>query len=89
MALGATRSVVMREVLTEALVMVGVGVALGLPLAYAMATALRSQLFEIQPVDPLAIAGALAGLLLTTVAATLIPARRAAAVDPLIALRAD
>jgi len=89
MALGATRSVVIRDVLTEALVMVGAGVALGLPTAYAMATALRSQLFEIQPVDPLAIAGALAGLMLTAVAATLIPARRAAAVDPLIALRAE
>jgi predicted permease len=89
MALGATRSVVIREVLTEALVMVAVGVALGLPMAYVMATALRSQLFEIQPVDPLAIAGGLAGLMLTAVAATLIPARRAAAVDPLVALRAE
>lgn len=87
MALGAQRGQVVWMTLRESLFVVLAGVVLGLPLAYGGATLLRSTLFGLEPTDPLTFAVAVAGITLVALAASLIPARRAASVDPMIALR--
>lgn len=86
-ALGARSGDVSRLVLREGLLLAGAGVAMGLAGAYASTRVLRSLLFEVTPTDPLTL-GSVAGLLLAVaVLAALLPARRAAKVDPLVALR--
>ncbi|MCG8469998.1 MAG: ADOP family duplicated permease, partial [Gemmatimonadetes bacterium] len=87
MALGAAPPTVLRLVLGEAAIVVGVGLALGLVGATGLTHVLRSLLFGVDPLDPLtlgAVAVALAGAALV---ASLLPARRAARVDPMVALR--
>ena len=66
-----------------------IGVALGLPAALALSRFLESQLFEISASDPLAYAGVCVLLLAIAAVATLVPARRAAGIDPLHALRVE
>jgi putative ABC transport system permease protein len=86
-ALGAQRSTVLRTVLLQELRPVAAGLAVGFVAAAAAARSIQSFLFGIEPFDPIAL-GAAAGLLL--LAASLacdLPARRAAKMDPLIALR--
>jgi ABC-type antimicrobial peptide transport system permease subunit len=89
MALGAAPGQVAKMVLGDSLSLVTAGIVLGLPCAYAVARLLRSTLFDLQPADPITAALALA--MLTTVAALAawLPARRAARVDPIAALRED
>jgi predicted permease len=89
MALGAGAASVVWLVMREVLAVVGAGVALGVPAALALSKLVQSQLYGIQPNDPASIA--LATLLLAGVAslAGYIPARRAAASDPVRALRTD
>jgi ABC-type antimicrobial peptide transport system permease subunit len=76
-------------VLREALLLAAAGVAIGLPMAWLGARMLRSVLFGLEPGDPLTFAGALAGIILVALAAGYIPARRAASVDPMVALRSE
>jgi len=86
-ALGARAADVSRLVLREGLMLAGAGVAAGLAGAVALGRVIRSLLFEVTPSDPLTLT-AVAGLLLgIATAATLLPARRAAGVDPIVALR--
>jgi putative ABC transport system permease protein len=87
MALGATRGRMIADVLRDGVRLVAAGVAFGLPLAAIMGRALRGFLFEISPYDPSIHAGAMFLLAAATVLACLIPARRAALVDPCVALR--
>jgi macrolide transport system ATP-binding/permease protein len=89
MAIGAQKRDVLRLVVNEGMVLTGIGLAIGLGLALAAAQVLRGLLYGIAPTDPLTFLGV--ALLLGTVAllANLIPARRAAEVDPLVALRYD
>ncbi len=89
MALGAGRSEVRRLVLRDTLTLVLIGVAIGLPAALAAARLLSNQLYEVGPTDPLSIVLALTTLSLTALIAGYFPARRAARVDPLAALRAE
>jgi predicted permease len=89
MALGATRADVAGPILGQALLLAGAGVAVGLPLALAATRLLRSQLFGVQPGDPLSLTLAAAGLVVTAAAAAWIPARRAQRVEPIQALRCD
>jgi len=87
MAVGAQRFQVLWMILRESLLLCLAGVAIGLPLALASMRLLRTMLFGLGPNDPMSFAAALVGITLVALAASLIPACRAASVDPLVALR--
>ena len=88
-ALGAQQHDVVRMVLGDAIRLVVVGILIGAPLAIAATRLLRNQLHDVHPADPIAIASALLVLTTGAIIAALIPARRAARLDPLSALRAE
>ena len=88
-ALGAQRSAVLRMFLVESLSVAALGLALGIPASLAVATTLRSMVYGLSPSDPLTMILALAGIAIITLAAAIIPARRAASVDPMRALRME
>ena len=89
MALGATPSEVARPVLREAIGLAAAGAAAGGPAALALACLVRSALFGIQPYDPATLIGGLLLLMGVAALAAWIPARRAARVDPMVALRCE
>jgi predicted permease len=89
MALGATMQDVARLVLRESTLVVGAGILIGLPCAWAAARLAQTLLFGLSPGDPVTLAAAVALLAVVTALASVTPARRAAAVDPVIALRTD
>jgi predicted permease len=89
MALGAQRGSVLRMVLRETLALMLAGIAVGIPAAIAATRLLESALFGLEPGDPATIATVTAILLAVALSAGYIPARRASAVDPVIALRHD
>ena len=89
MALGADRGSVLKVVLGRAALMAGLGVVLGLGGATLTTRAVRSLLFEVSPVDPVTYAGVGGLLLLVACLAALVPAVRAARMDPAGALRVD
>ena len=89
MALGANRGHVMRMVLRQACLLALLGVAVGLPLAFAAGRFARDELIQTSQFDPLALAAAIFVLPLLAVAGTYLPARRAAAVNPVRALRSE
>ena len=86
-ALGATRADVLRLVMRQTVVVLGIGSTVGLLLALAASRLIGSLLFGIAPTDPLAIGSALAVLISVALAASYLPARRAARLDPTQALR--
>ncbi len=86
MALGATRDRVVRMVLGEGAVLAGAGLLLGLGGAYLVGRAMRSTLFGVGAIDLDAFASVSVLLLLAALAACYLPARRAAAIDPMRAL---
>ena len=88
-ALGAKPSQVAGLVLASTGRLLAAGIVAGLALTWAAARGLESLLFGVHPLDAATLAAALALLALIALAATLIPARRAASTDPLAALRAD
>ncbi|HIN50493.1 MAG TPA: FtsX-like permease family protein [Gemmatimonadetes bacterium] len=89
MALGATVDRVANGVVRRGLLLSGVGLLLGIPAAMAATRLIRSSLFGIEPLDPLthAVVSLLVGIVAT--GACLLPARRAARVDPVTAFRSD
>ena len=87
MALGARDTTVARMVVREALGVVGVGLAIGVAGALALTRVLASLLYEVSPTDPLTFVGVALVLGAVAVAASYLPARRAARVDPIVALR--
>jgi ABC-type antimicrobial peptide transport system permease subunit len=88
MALGAGRSEVLGMVLREGLALVGLGLVLGALAAILLGRLMTGLLFHVETTDPLTFAGMSLILILIAAAACLVPARRAATVDPLVALRA-
>lgn len=87
MALGAPRARVLWMVARESLLILGIGIALGLPLSFYMSQYLRSQLYELSYHDSVSFTIAIFLTFSIAIAAALIPARRAANVDPMLALR--
>lgn len=89
MALGATRSDVVRRVVEQGAVMAGLGIAFGLAAALAASGLLQGLLFGVDAVSPVLYGGVAVGLGIVALAASALPARRAASVDPVTALRGD
>jgi predicted permease len=89
MALGAGRFDVLRLVLGQALIFVGVGVAIGLGAALAMSWFMGALVVGISAADPLTFASTAALLAVVAALASYVPARRATRIDPLIALRQE
>ena len=89
MALGAESSSVLRLVLNKGLVLAGIGIALGAGGALALGKVVATQLFQTKAADPTVFLGVSAGLVVVALFATLIPARRATRVDPMVALRSE
>jgi predicted permease len=89
MALGATRSSVVQMVLRGALWQIGIGLALGIPAALLAGHLMANQLYGVGGYDPLALAGAALALGLCASLAGFIPARRAASIEPMQALRIE
>jgi len=88
-ALGARAAQVQRMVLADALRLAAIGVVLGIAGALVTTRLLRALLFEVSPTDPLTLGAAAVLLLVVGLLASLNPARRAARVDPMLALRAE
>jgi putative ABC transport system permease protein len=88
-ALGAQRQQVMRLVVGQGLRLAALGIAVGLVGALALTRVLQGLLFEVRPTDPATYALITALVLAVAVIASYLPGRRAAAVDPMVALRSE
>lgn len=89
LALGATPGTVLGMIVRETLTLVAAGAALGLPLAFACTRVIKSMLFGVEPQDPITALVCLGVLLIAGLAAGYVPARRAALLEPVSALRAE
>jgi macrolide transport system ATP-binding/permease protein len=89
MALGAHRSRVLWMVLREVILLAAAGLAIGVPAALAASKLVESFLFGMKPNDPLALTGSALILMSAAILAGYLPARHAARIDPMIALRHD
>jgi ABC-type antimicrobial peptide transport system permease subunit len=89
LALGAPQNKLRRMFVLSGLTLAGTGVAIGLAVAVGMTQLMKSLLFGISPLDPLTYVTVPVVLVAAAVLASYLPARRAAAVDPVESLRAD
>jgi predicted permease len=89
MAVGAQRSSVVRLVLSDVLWLTGITVMLTVPLSVVFAHMLRSQLFGVSPFDPVTLLGGTLLIALVAMLAAVLPAKRAASVEPMKALRME
>jgi len=87
MSLGAPRGLIVRIVLRDCLVMLAAGTAIGFPISVWLLTLVRSQLFGVHPADPPTMVAAAILMVAVAVLAGYFPARRAARIDPMVALR--
>jgi ABC-type antimicrobial peptide transport system permease subunit len=88
-AVGAQRGQVMWMVLRDSLMLTAIGVVIGIPFALLVGKALTSALYGVAPYDVAIYLLATLGVTVVAIGASLIPARRAAGVDPLTALRSE
>jgi ABC-type antimicrobial peptide transport system permease subunit len=88
-ALGANRAQVVAMVLRGAFVQILIGLLIGIPVSIGCARLIASQLYEVKGWDPVALGGSVAALALCALVASLVPARRAAGINPVRALRAE
>ncbi len=88
-AVGATAEAVMRLVVGQGLRLAALGIAIGTAVGLALSRVIAGLLFGVSATDPLTFAGIALLLLLVALAACWLPARRAAAVDPMVALRTE
>jgi len=86
-ALGADRPRIVGEILRESMALAGTGVAIGLASSIALTRYLETLLFDVKPTDPAVFASVAILMLAAGAAASYVPSRRAAAVDPVVALR--
>jgi len=89
MALGARQRDVLRLVVSGGARLSGAGIGIGIALAVGLSRVLRGMLYGVNALDPLTYAGLALTLLLVALFASWLPARRAARVDPNVALRAE
>ncbi len=89
MALGATRPGVVGLVLRRVLVQIGFGLLLGIPCAFLTGHLMKSQLYGVQSYDPAALLGSISMLAFSALVAGFLPARRAASIEPMKALRTE
>jgi len=89
MALGAKRSRILMMILREAGILLVIGLAAGTALSLAAGAAARSMLYGLKPTDPATLCASILGLSLVALAASLLPAQRAATVHPMVALREE
>jgi putative ABC transport system permease protein len=89
MAIGASRWDIMRAILGYTARLTAAGLALGIVAAIAATRLLNTLLYEVSPLDPGAFIAVAALLMLVALVASYVPTRRAASVDPAIALRSD
>jgi ABC-type antimicrobial peptide transport system permease subunit len=89
MALGADRRLVMRMILGEGIARLGTGIVIGVVVMYFAARVLKPLLYHVSPRDPLVIAAAISGILISGVLAALFPAVRAMRLDLSATLRQD
>src|SRR5206468_1743626 len=87
-AIGATRSQLVRMIVKQGLGRAGVGLGVGLVVAWLLSRYMTSLLFEVTPTDPGVYATVCVLLFIVAALASYLPARRAAKIDPIIALRA-
>jgi putative ABC transport system permease protein len=87
MALGATQSNVIRDVLSQGLLLTGIGIVVGLIGAFSASRVVQSLLYGIGPNDAITFTAVALILAVVAIAASYIPARRASRVDPMVALR--
>lgn len=88
-ALGAQPSKILRMVLGQGLLLAALGVGIGLAGALAVTHLAKSLLFEVTPTDPATFLGVAVVLVAAAILASYLPARRAAAIDPIVALRME
>jgi ABC-type antimicrobial peptide transport system permease subunit len=89
MALGANRSHVVRLVLRGAFRQVLIGLIIGIPISIACGHLIAAQLYQVKSWDPLVLAGSIAALGFCALVASVIPAQRAASINPVEALRTE
>ncbi len=89
MALGATRGEVLVMVMRESFWVLIAGLAAGIPITVLAVRPLKSMLYQMSPLDPLSFVLAIAAMIVVAGCAALIPARRAAAIEPMQALRTE
>jgi ABC-type antimicrobial peptide transport system permease subunit len=88
-ALGAARTHVVRLVVTQAVRATAIGAVVGLVIAFGLGRAVVALLFDVKPVDGISVVGAVVTLLAVAAVAAWVPARRAANLDPMQALRTE
>src|SRR5215471_17907919 len=89
MALGANRKDVVAMVMRRALLLVGIGLAIGIPVALVGGRLMKTQLYGVSTYDPITLIGAVVLLAAAAALAGFIPARRAASIEPMNALRTE
>jgi ABC-type antimicrobial peptide transport system permease subunit len=89
MALGSSRLGVSRLVLMDVLRLAGIGIVVAIPCSVMLAKLLRSQLFGVSTADPFTLAAVVLLIAVVALVAAMVPARRAATVDPTVALRTE
>ena len=87
LAMGAESREVLGMVLRESMLLIAIGIVIGIAASLAAGRLVASQLFGLQPTDPATMVGAMLVMLSVSAAAGYLPARRAARVDPMVALR--
>jgi len=88
-AMGANRAGVIRLVLKGAFLQILIGLMIGIPASIGCSRLIASQLYQVKSWDPLVLGGSVVALAICTLIASIVPARRAASINPVIALRVE
>jgi len=88
-ALGANRGSVIAMVLRGAFLQILIGLLIGIPASIGCARLIASQLYEVKGWDPIVLGGSVVSLAICALFASIVPARKAASINPVIALRAE